>query len=118
MEYKNWIKKAEEDLDTAIYNLKGDKIEAGLFFLQQSAEKALKAVYIKKFKKLLKTHDLVRLSREVKAPENIEEICKELTRVYQYTRYPDAKIDSEVTAEEIEKFKQGVEEIIKWIKKQ
>ncbi|MGC9309974.1 MAG: HEPN domain-containing protein [Candidatus Nanoarchaeia archaeon] len=38
-ESKNWFSKAIKDFDTAKYNIKGDKIDAGLFYLQQSAEK-------------------------------------------------------------------------------
>ena len=50
-EIKKWLEQAEKDFETAKYNLEGDKIEAGMFFLQQSVEKALKAVHIKKNKK-------------------------------------------------------------------
>ena len=88
-EYNLWLKKAEQDLDTAKYNIEGRKFDAGLFFLQQAAEKSLKALHIKKFRELFKTHDLVILARKLKAPKNIEDFCKELTLAYQYTRYPD-----------------------------
>ena len=33
-EFNIWFKKAEEDLDTAKYNIKGDKLSPGFFFLQ------------------------------------------------------------------------------------
>lgn len=89
MNSKDWIEQAEKDLDTAKYNLKGEKIEAGFFFLQQAAEKALKAVYIKKFKELLKTHDLFLIAKKLESPKQILEYCKKLTPAYQYTRYPD-----------------------------
>src|SRR3989344_9350293 len=100
METTKWLKQAEKDLDTAKYNIDGERTDAGLFFLQQSAEKALKAVYIKKFKDLLKTHDLVLLSKKVNAPKNISDKCKKLTLVYQYTRYPDV-IEENISEEEI-----------------
>ena len=115
-EYKIWFEKAEQDFDTAKYNLEGGKIEAGLFFLQQSAEKALKAFNIKLNKELIKTHDLVLLARKVKAPQDIENFCKELTAIYQYTRYPDVS-NEELNPEEVEKFQKYSEEIIKWVKK-
>jgi len=115
-DYELWIKKAEEDFDTALYNLKGDKIEAGAFFLQQSAEKALKAIYIKKFKKLLKTHDLVLLSKNVSAPKEIIKHCEKLTIVYSETRYPDTGLEEDIK-EEIENLKNSATEILKWTKK-
>ena len=88
-EHAEWIAKAERDFDTAKYNIEGKKFEGGLFFLQQSAEKALKALYIKKFRKLFKTHNLVVLARALKADKRILTICEQLSPAYQYTRYPD-----------------------------
>lgn len=116
-EAKKWFSKAVEDFNTAKYNLKGEKIDAGLFFLQQSAEKALKAVYIKRFKDLIKVHDLVILARKINAPDNIIDLCKQLNPAYQYTRYPDAivKIDDPYT--KAKDFVNYVEEILKWTKK-
>ena len=114
-EYKDWLKQAEKDLDTAKYNLDGNKTEAGFFFLQQSAEKALKAIYIKKFKELLKVHDLVILAKKLNAPKQILEYCTKLTPAYQYTRYPDvSKVDD--LKEVQDDFILYSEEIIKWCK--
>lgn len=114
-DFENWIKKAEQDLDTAQYLKNGNKLEESLFFIQQTVEKSLKAVYIKEHKQLIKTHDLVFLAKEVKAPKEIIEKCKKLTLVYQYTRYPDIP--------EVEDFKGDVaeffnlaQEVIKWVK--
>lgn len=71
-EIKKWFEQAEKDFNTAKYNISGGNLEAGAFFLQQSAEKALKVLYIKKFRKLLKTHDLILLARKLKwVRENI-----------------------------------------------
>ena len=115
-DYVEWIKKAEEDFETAKYNLDGGKTNAGFFFMQQSAEKVLKAFYIKKFKKLFKTHDLFILAKKLNAPKEIVEYCKKLTPAYQYTRYPDI-----VQVKELEEFEEDFlnycEEIIKWVKK-
>jgi len=115
-ESKIWFKKAEEDFETAKYNLEGNKIGAAVFFLQQSAEKALKAVYIKRFKNLIKVHDLVLLARKLKAPIMIVELCKELSPAYQYTRYPDI-IPVANLKEKSTKFVDSVKEILKWTKK-
>jgi len=113
---KNWFKQAEKDFDTAKFNLDGEKIEAGVFFLQQSAEKALKAVYIKKFNNLLKVHDLVLLARKVNAPKNILEFCKELGPAYQYTRYPDIPQIKDLY-KITDKFIEYARDILKWAKK-
>lgn len=88
-EVNDWIMQAEDDLDTAKYNIKGEKINAGIFFLQQSAEKALKAVYMKRFGQMFKTHDLILLSKRLQVPKEIMNYCKELNPAYLYTRYPD-----------------------------
>ena len=69
LEIDAWIKKAREDLSTAKYNFDGEKYEAAAFFAQQSAEKSLKSVYLKLFKELIKTHDLVLLARKIDAPK-------------------------------------------------
>ena len=114
-ESKIWFKKAEEDFDTAKYNLKGNKIEPAVFFLQQSAEKALKAIYIKEYKSIIKVHDLVLLAKKIKAPLKIIELCKELNPAYQYTRYPDVAPVNNLK-EKATKFVNSVEEILKWTK--
>jgi len=114
-EIKKWIEQAEKDFDTARYNLDGGKIEAGLFFLQQSAEKALKATYIKKHGKLLKVHDLFLLAKKVDAPKEILEYCKKLGPAYQYTRYPDMPPIEELD-KVAEKFIEYAKEILRWTK--
>lgn len=88
-EINNWWKRAEKDLDTAEFNLKGKRYEAAAFFSQQAAEKALKALYIKKHKKIEKVHDLVMLARGLGLPGELIELCKELSPAYLYSRYPD-----------------------------
>ena len=46
-------------------------LDATVFYSQQATGKALKAIYISEFSKLLKIYDLVKLAREVKAPGRI-----------------------------------------------
>ena len=115
-EIKKWLEQAEKDFETAKYNLEGDKIEAGMFFLQQSVEKALKAVHIKKNKKLIKIHDLVLLAKKINASKKIIDYCKELNPAYLYTRYPDIpKIDN--LENKISEFIKYTKEILEWTKK-
>ena len=116
MKYKEWFLQAEKDLDTAKYNIKGFKTEAGVFFLQQSAEKALKALYIKKFDSLFKTHDLILLAKRLNAPKKITDYCNELNPAYSYTRYPDVPNleNLKLMSSNLIKF---AEEILEWVKK-
>ena len=115
-EYLEWIKKAERDFDAALYNLKGNFIEEGAFFLQQSAEKALKALFLKKLSRLPKTHDLVGLAMDLKAPDKIKSYARLLSPAYQYTRYPDVSGIMGLE-EEIENLKNYCKEILTWVKK-
>lgn len=114
-ESKEWFKQAKKDLETARFNIDGKKLDAGIFFLQQSAEKALKALYIKKSRKLIRAHDLVLLAKKVNAPEKVVRYCKELSPAYLYTRYPD--VSRVKNLDELStKFLSYVKEILKWIK--
>ena len=114
-EYEQWINKANKDLNTAKSNINNEEIEAGAFFLQQSAEKALKGLLIKKTKKLIRTHDLVVLSKKLNAPEKIIKYCERLTTLYQETRYPDVNSEEDIK-EEISNLIRYAEEVLKWIK--
>jgi HEPN domain-containing protein len=116
-EYKEWMDKSEQDLDTAKYNLDGEKYEAGIFFLQQAAEKSLKALYIKKFKKIFRTHDLVSLGKSLEAPDELLECCKKLTPAYYFTRYPDSSNVRDLESKSDELLN-CAEDIIKWARKQ
>ena len=90
-EYLNWWKQAKADLETAEFNADGKRFEAAAFFSQQAVEKGLKALYIKKFGELLKTHDLVLLGKKVGLPTELLELCKSITPAYIYTRHPDVE---------------------------
>ena len=85
-EIKKWIEKAKKDLDTAKYNFDGRKIDASMFYSQQTAEKSLKALHIKKYGEFPKIHDLFLLGKEVNLPEKLIEEVKELTLAYVYSR--------------------------------
>ncbi len=87
-ETSEWISQANEDLETAEYNLTGKKYKAAVFFCQQAAEKAMKAFYIKKFGKLLKVHDIALLAHAVNASEKLIDVCQKLSTYYIAARYP------------------------------
>lgn len=113
-ETKNWLKKADEDLETARYNLEGNRPAVAVFFSQQAAEKALKALQIQMQGKFDRIHDLLTLADSVKAPNEIMNCCIKLTPYYTITRYPDVgEPISEGTAKELlDKSKK----VVKWVK--
>jgi HEPN domain-containing protein len=115
-EYQEWLEFAKKDLESAKYNIDGDYLEVGSFLLQQSAEKALKAVLIKEQKILIKIHDLLNLAKLVKAPEEIKNFCNELNPAYMFSRYPDIgeKLDLKNNINNLIKC---AEKILAWVEK-
>ena len=90
-ESESWWEQALEDLDTSKYNLKGGKYYASVFFAQQSAEKALKALYIEENRELpQRTHNMLKLAERIGVSDEIFESVIELNPEYFMTRYPDA----------------------------
>ena len=71
---KKWLKFAERDLRSAKRNYEIIKYHVSAFLAQQEAEKALKAMHIRK---------------SVEFPKIIK-LCAEITPAYTATRYPDA----------------------------
>ncbi|MBI5177151.1 HEPN domain-containing protein [Candidatus Micrarchaeota archaeon] len=113
-EHLKWFEKAREDLHAAEYNFKGGEFDVAAFLCQQAVEKALKALYLKKFSKLTKTHDLVFLANELGVPQKLVDYCKEVGPAFIYTRYPDIE---EVTDMERTSglFLAYAKEVIAWV---
>lgn len=118
-EVQNWWQQTLKDIDTAKALYKIKKYDYSSFWCQQSAEKALKTLLLKRGYELIKTHDLVLLSRKLNAPENIVQLCKELTPVYVETRYPGLGEEGFkiFTKRETEEDIKSMEKIIEWTKK-
>ena len=57
----DWFKQAEEELNMAVYLLKGEYYKGACFHSQQSIEKSIKAQLLKKGWELEKTHSIERL---------------------------------------------------------
>ncbi len=90
-EAQDWLTQAREDFKTALVNLKNGRYYASVFFSQQAGEKALKACYIDRRRMLpARRHNMVQLSRLLKAPSDVIESSLELNPEYLVTRYPDA----------------------------
>ena len=116
-EIQNWWKKAKQDLDSAEYNFKGKRYDVSAFLCQQSAEKALKALLLKKSGKVRKIRDLVELGKNVGLPADLLDSSKELTLAYIYTRYPDVP-EVKNFGKIVRRFLKVSEETLKWVKKQ
>ena len=118
-EVKNWWKQAEYDLGTAKANYGLKRYSVVMFLCQQSIEKGLKALWLERFNKAPKVHDLKFLAKKLDLPEEFLESCKDLTNVYVETRYPDAALNpaNKFSDEEASNYLKKSGEIIKWIEK-
>ena len=98
-----------------------EEFDGTVFYSQQVVEKALKALWIKRFNKVApRVHDLNFLAERLNLSSEFLEICKDLTNIYVEARYPDANtvIPAErFFKEEVYNFLQEVDKILKWIKK-
>ncbi len=103
MAAEKWVDKADHDLATAKSNF------------QQAVEKALKALYIKRFRKLIRTHDLYFLGKELNLPDNLLSICDTISSYYAETRYPDSY--AEFDEAKVSKAISDSEKVIEWVKK-
>ena len=115
-EVKRWWKKAVDDLEKAEILYKNKKYDGTVFYCQQAVEKGLKALQLKKTKKIKKIHDLVELGKDSNLPDDFLEYCKEITLSYVYARYPDVEEDKNIS-ETAKKFITYSKEILEWIKK-
>jgi HEPN domain-containing protein len=94
IQYREWLKIAESDLNSAIYltNMHPKPLEIICYHCQQSAEKFLKAYLVLSNEKIKLTHDLTLLYKDCIKLDNkfneIEESCINLTDFAINTRYP------------------------------
>lgn len=72
MRVEDWIRQAEEDLDTARVLIEVKKYYASAYYSQQSAEKALKYLLLLHGKDPGKTHALVELSEMIEEERIVE----------------------------------------------
>lgn len=111
---RDWIEKAESDIETAKYNFDGGKEEVAMFFCHQVIEKALKALSIEQKGDYPYSHNLVRLSKGRGVPDEILKVFADLNPVYTGFRYPDEKSPEYENPEEILE-KTG--EFLEWTKR-
>ena len=70
IEVKRWLKMSRDDFDSAQVNFDNKKYYVCVFLCQQSVEKGLKAIVIRKTGELFKVHDF-NLERVEKTLENL-----------------------------------------------
>jgi len=116
---QNWVKQAEEDLEKAKILFDNRKYDGASFYSQQTAEKALKAVILKKDKVLFKIHDLVILGRKANIDDKLLKKLSVLTIAYTESRY---KIEDKIPAKrfissQCEDYLETAKEVLEWSKK-
>ncbi|MBI4148518.1 HEPN domain-containing protein [Candidatus Woesearchaeota archaeon] len=118
-ECKNWLDQAKADFDSAKYNLDGAKYYVAAFLAQQTAEKALKALFIDRFGELVKVHDLVFLAKKLSLPVDLTESCDRLSRVYVETRYPTGSVipSKKFSKKTVDEFMKIAQEVLLWVEK-
>lgn len=91
-ETKNWLKYSKENLHSAIILLESELFNPCLQNIQQSVEKALKAIIIEKSLSFKKTHSILELKYMLSNDGiNIDlpdEECEFLDSVYLPSKYP------------------------------
>lgn len=115
-----WWKQAERDFKSAKNSFYSNDYYVSALLSQQAVEKALKFLYLRKEKKLLRIHDLVKLAREINAPLEIIKSCAEINPVYVEVRYPEGNElpADKINKKEAEEVLHLTEEVLAWVKKQ
>ncbi len=118
---KDWIEESGGDLNHAKSDLKHGFYNWACFSAQQSAEKAVKAIFQKMHAEAWghSVSDLLKeLSKNYEVPERLMELGLELDKAYIPARYPDAHPSGSpkdrYTAEEAKRLISYAEEIFKF----
>ncbi len=120
-EIENWWKQSKKDLIAAKNSLNSKDYEWACFQSNQSVEKALKALFLKKKRAIAPTHNLVSLGKSLNLPEELLNLLKELNAEYTISRYPDAANAAPYETHTEKNAKEKInyaEKILKWIENQ
>lgn len=119
--YKNWLRKAKDDLNWTKQSLEAKVWYGACFTSQQASEKILKAFLIYHKKPLRKIHDVIALLEDcIKINKEFEKIRKAVEVVLPYyveTRYPIFEELQKFTQHEGDEAYQAAEKIIKFVEK-
>lgn len=121
MDKDEWFKQADYDMDTAEFMFSGDRYFYSVFMCHLSIEKALKGLYIRKFKDAPpKTHNLLYLLEfiDLDLPEDMYDFVFTLNRVSVLTRYPDnlQKMLEDYNKEKTNEILGKSKELLRWLK--
>jgi len=91
--YLDWLREAEDDLSAARDLMRLGRYSKACFFAQQAAEKALKALLMRRAGVFEITHSVVRLlevasEHGLRVPDELFRRAEALDRLYVPTRYP------------------------------
>jgi HEPN domain-containing protein len=116
-----WLKQADYDLETAAFMLSGGRNIYAVFMAHLAVEKALKAVYCRKFSEIPpKTHSLMYLLSKngLQPPVSIGEFIVELDHASVATRYPEelSTMSALYTSALTEEIFVKTKEALKWVK--
>lgn len=121
VEVTNWLKQAEADLKSARNSRASGDYHMSVFASHQAAEKALKALFLFKFKDFPKGHSIIFFAQKVKVPKEMLTGIRDLNPEYLSTRYPDIAvgIPAELYDDEIAGGHYATaERIVEWVHQQ
>ena len=122
-DYREWLKQAEYDMETADLMFSGGRFFYAVFMCQLALEKALKGLYQKQFQKMPeKTHNLIFFLEQlqISPPEPVGKFIVRLNEASVATRYPESlaiiskNYSQKIAADIINESR----EALKWIKQQ
>ena len=121
MDKDEWFKQADYDMDTAEFMFSGGRYFYSVFMCHLSIEKALKGLYIRKFKDAPpKTHNLLYLLEFIDPdlPEDMYDFVFTLNRVSVLTRYPDnlQKMLEDYNKGKTDEILGKSKELLRWLK--
>ena len=121
MDKDEWFKQADYDMDTAEFMFSGERYFYSVFMCHLSIEKALKGLYIRKFKDAPpKTHNILYLLEfiDIDLLEDMYDFVFTLNRVSVLTRYPDnlQKMLEDYNKEKTNEILGKSKELLRWLK--
>jgi len=119
---EEWLVQAEDDMATAEFIFNSGRYVYAVFFAHLAIEKALKAIYHKKFNELPpRTHSLTGLLKmnELIPPPVISEFILDLDHASVATRYPEElmKLRLAYPRSVVEGIVAHTKEVLEWVKK-
>jgi len=119
-DFENWYQQGLSDFNNAKKMYEIQIYDAATFYCEQSIQKLLKALWIKiKRSYPPKTHNIVKLGKQLNAPPNIISNLQKIAPYYYISRYPDAAngIPSEIINKSMaHDIINSAEVVINWIK--